>query len=353
MNNLSKIEELDQAIEVMIAGSNPHFAAQDAEVAELLSVASELRQLPRPDFKTRLKTELDWVVSERPLSPVRSPLAEEIEDILPSLFGKGYGTYPIQRMNFAASAALHAVALSLVLALGVLAFKDKPRTNVAVTTHFVPLSEYIPPAGTDAPHGGGGGGDVDKVNASHGTPPRASTEQLTPPVVVVRNSDPKLAVEPTIIAPNMQVPQSNQMGDPLSTLMNPSSGTGVRGGIGAGDGGGVGADHGPGLGPGNGGNSGEGFYHPGSGITGPHLIYAPDPEYSPEARAAKYQGMVILHAIVAPDGRVHAIQVASSLGMGLDEKAIEAVNTWRFEPGQKDGHPVPVMIEIYVSFHLY
>jgi TonB family protein len=60
-----------------------------------------------------------------------------------------------------------------------------------------------------------------------------------------------------------------------------------------------------------------------------------------------------LWAIVGPDGRPRSLQVARSLGMGLDEKAVEAVRNWRFEPGKKGGVPVPVLINVEVDFHLY
>jgi TonB family protein len=57
--------------------------------------------------------------------------------------------------------------------------------------------------------------------------------------------------------------------------------------------------------------------------------------------------------IVTPDGRTHDVRVARTAGMGLDEKAIEAVRTWRFEPARKDGQPVAVQISVEVSFRLY
>jgi TonB family protein len=82
-------------------------------------------------------------------------------------------------------------------------------------------------------------------------------------------------------------------------------------------------------------------------------VYDPDPEYSEEARKAKYQGTVVLWLVVSPEGKPQQIQVQRSLGMGLDEKAIEAVRQWRFEPAKKDGHPVPVMINVEVNFRLY
>jgi protein TonB len=85
----------------------------------------------------------------------------------------------------------------------------------------------------------------------------------------------------------------------------------------------------------------------------PRPIYSPDPEFSEEARKAKYQGTCTLMIVVSPDGRPINIRVVSSLGMGLDEKAIEAVKTWRFEPGQKNGHAVPFEMAVEVDFHLY
>ena len=61
------------------------------------------------------------------------------------------------------------------------------------------------------------------------------------------------------------------------------------------------------------------------GVTAPRLIYGPEPEFSEEARKARFQGTVVLWLVVGPDGRTHDIRVQQSLGMGLDEKAIEAI----------------------------
>jgi TonB family protein len=91
----------------------------------------------------------------------------------------------------------------------------------------------------------------------------------------------------------------------------------------------------------------------GGGVSAPKALYAPDPEYSEEARKAKYQGTVVLWVVVGPDGRPHAIKVYRTLGMGLDEKAIEAVRNWKFEPARKDGQPVAVQINVEVNFRLY
>jgi protein TonB len=204
--------------------------------------------------------------------------------------------------------------------------------------------------------GGGGGGDRDILQASKGKLPKLSMQQITPPVVVVRNEHPKLAVEPTIVVPPQVQLASNNMpnlGDPMAHAVLPSNGTGGGSGIGSGEGGGVGSGHGPGFGPGEGGGTGGGVFRVGGGVSPPRPIYKPDPEFSEEARKAKYQGVCTLGMIVGVDGRPSNIKVLGSLGMGLDEKAIEAVKNWRFEPGMKDGHPVATQIAVEVDFHLY
>ncbi len=204
--------------------------------------------------------------------------------------------------------------------------------------------------------GGGGGGDRDVLQATKGKLPKLSMQQITPPVVVVRNEHPKLAVEPTIIVPPQVQLASNNMpnfGDPMSHAVLPSNGTGSGGGIGSGSGGGVGSGKGPGFGPGEGGGTGGGVFRMGSGASPPRAIYSPEPEFSEEARKAKYQGVCTLGVIVDADGHPTNIRVLSSLGMGLDEKAIAAVKTWRFEPAMKDGRPVRFEIAVEVDFHLY
>ena len=96
-----------------------------------------------------------------------------------------------------------------------------------------------------------------------------------------------------------------------------------------------------------------GAFRVGGGFSAPKEIHAPDPEYSDEARKAKLQGTCVLLVTVGRDGRPCCIKVHRSLGLGLDEKAIEAVKTWRFEPAMKDGKPVVVLIRLEVHFHLY
>jgi len=90
----------------------------------------------------------------------------------------------------------------------------------------------------------------------------------------------------------------------------------------------------------------------GSGISQPVAIYHPDPEYTREARNAKYQGTVILSVVVDKKGHAKDIGVVKPLGMGLDKKAIEAVKRWRWRPGTKGGRPVDVPARITLNFRL-
>jgi TonB family protein len=108
-----------------------------------------------------------------------------------------------------------------------------------------------------------------------------------------------------------------------------------------------------GVGPGFGGGFGGGIYRVGNGVSAPRALYDPEPQYTDEARKAKVQGVVMLSLIVDPNGHPRDVKVARSLGMGLDEKAIEAVRTWRFDPARKDGQPVTVLVNVEVSFRLY
>ena len=91
----------------------------------------------------------------------------------------------------------------------------------------------------------------------------------------------------------------------------------------------------------------------GGGVSAPRVLFSPEPEYSKVARKAKYQGVCVLSLIVGADGKPRDVQVTRTLGMGLDEKAIEAVKKWKFDPAKKDGQPVAAKIHIEVNFRLY
>ncbi len=269
-----------------------------------------------------------------------------------------WGFYNYKGRGAFGSTVIHVLALAVIIAGTYLGRKivevAKPKETVLlIAPDELPV---LPPSKTLS-GGGGGGGDRDKLQASEGRLPKQSMQQFTPPMVVVRNPDPKLPVPPTIVVPpdiHLQQPNLPDLGDPLSHLPSvPSNGTGSGGGIGSGRGGGVGSGEGPGFGPGHGGGTGGGAFHVGGGVSAPKQIYAPDPEYSEEARKVKHMGTVVLWLIVGSDGKPRDIRVARTLGLGLDEKAIEAVKTWIFEPAYKDGKPVAVQINVEVNFHLY
>lgn len=204
--------------------------------------------------------------------------------------------------------------------------------------------------------GGGGGGKHELTPPSLGQLPRAADKQLAPPdPEPPKNPDPKLVVEPTIVVPQIadlrQVP-TLAIGDPNGVEGPRSSGPGDGGGIGPGHGRGVGVGDGPGAGDGQDGGTGGGPHRSGGGMTQPQLIYRVEPEYSEEARKARFEGVVILEAIVRRDGVIDLVRVTRSLGFGLDQNAVDAVKKWRFRPATKNGTPVDVPLRVEVSFNL-
>ncbi|HVT92727.1 MAG TPA: TonB family protein [Bryobacteraceae bacterium] len=253
------------------------------------------------------------------------------------------------------SMLIHGGAVALLLLIGT---NDKVQQVVKdqITLIAPDLKPYIPAAQKkNVMGGGGGGGDRSPVAASKGKLPKFSPKQFVPPAAVIHNENPKLVMEPTLnIQPDAPVPKVNMsvFGDPLAKGAIPSNGTGSGAGIGSGSGGGVGSGSGNGYGPGSGGNFGGGAYKIGGGVSSPLPIFKPDPDYSEEARKAKFQGTVVLAIIVDEKGLPRDVRVVRPLGLGLDQKAIEAVQRWRFRPGMKDGKPVPVQATIEVNFRL-
>jgi len=217
-----------------------------------------------------------------------------------------------------------------------------------------PLFLNLPPK-AEKSGGGGGGGRREKTPASLGKLPRLSDRQLTPLTPKLLNYDPVLPVEPTVVVPQLaQLPSIDvaYLGDPLGIPGPPSSGPGTGGGIGTGKGGGVGPGEGPGVGPGKDGGVNGGVFRVGGGISPPAVLSRIEPAYSEEARRARYQGSVILSAIVRKDGTIQILKVLRGLGLGLDENAIEALKLWRFRPGMRAGEPVDVALNIEVNFAL-
>lgn len=254
------------------------------------------------------------------------------------------------------SVLIHAGVIGLLLFAGTNKHVQQKARDVVSLIAPTDLAPYVPaPQKKNVMGGGGGGGDRSVLQASKGKLPKISNKQFTPPTAVVTNPDPKLVMEPTIIAqldapiPNVKSPN---FGNPLGVIGPPSNGTGSGGGIGSGKGGGIGSGTGPGFGPGSGGGFGDGVFRIGGGVSSPVPIFKPEPEYSEEARKAKFQGSVMLSIVIRADGSTSNIRVVRPLGLGLDEKAIEAVTKWRFRPSTKDGRAVAVSANVEVNFRL-
>jgi protein TonB len=210
------------------------------------------------------------------------------------------------------------------------------------------------------PGGGGGGGGVHADSpASRGALPRFASEQVVPPVVRIDNTTPLLPVEPTLIGSSEIKPVAfnyKDWGDPDGVVGKPSGGPGDDGGIGRGHGKGVGPGKGPGHGPGEDGGEGGGTVGylglGGGAVSQPVLLSKTEPEYSEEARKARLTGTVVLRIVIDAQGQAQNITVSHSLGLGLDDRAIEAVKKWKFKPGRVNGKPAAVEAYVEVNFRL-
>jgi TonB family protein len=254
------------------------------------------------------------------------------------------------------SLLVHAVALlALVLPYFIAQWLKPPaKPNVTEAIDISPYVPQLPPSAKKA-GGGGGGGDRSPTPASKGAIPKFAREQFTPPVAKIVNPQPKLPMTPTLIGPpDLKLPQmqNNQFGDPKALATLASNGPGAGSGIGTGSGGGIGSGNGAGLGPGDTAGLGGGAYEVGGNVTAPIPIYSPDPGYSEEARKAKYSGVAVVVAIVDAQGSVVDVQILKPVGLGLDEKAVEAVRQWKFKPAMRNGAPVKVRVNIEVTFRL-
>jgi periplasmic protein TonB len=301
-------------------------------------------QVEEPFYKTFWRDLKETINPPKlpPLEVTSQPVA--VKDI--------WGLYGNQRKSFAMSFGFQIALVALV----VFAFTTKPvQKAVKEVTALVLPADPIADVPKPAMHGGGGGGDRSPLPASKGKLPKPQPRQFVPPTAVINNPAPKLAMDPSILAPpDANLPNINlpNYGDPLGKLGPASNGTGSGGGIGSGKGGGVGSGTGGGVGPGSGGGIGDGVYRAGNGVTKPELLKKVEPEYSEEARKAKFQGVVVLYIVVDPSGNAVNPRVMKSLGLGLDEKAMEAVRQWKFKPGYKDGKPVAVAATVEVNFRL-
>lgn len=203
--------------------------------------------------------------------------------------------------------------------------------------------------------GGGGGGEhkiIEPRRAPLPKPVPTPRVHLMPPEIA-RIERPTLPVPPTIHAnlpQNMALPKIGMPKSPQVAVDSQGSGSN---GFGIGMGGGMGAGQGDGAGAGANGGYGGGVMNVGGGVSAPEVIHSVDPAFTPQARAANLQGTVSIQLIVDPQGNPQNVHVVRRLGMGLDQKAIEAVRQYRFRPAMYQGHAVAVQMIIDVAFHLH
>jgi protein TonB len=235
----------------------------------------------------------------------------------------------------AVSFVTHAAIIGLILWFTLMAHKTVVVAPPVKVSH-IDITPYIPmtvPA-PKAMGGGGGGGAHAVVEASKGhLPPVVKTTPVTPPMII-KVDHPKLTAQPAIQMPQaVKIPDNPNlpnMGAPTSPQVALAS-----------------------QGGGSGGGYGGGVMSVGGGVSAPQLIHSVQPEFTDEARAAKYEGVCQLQLIVDANGNPQNVQVVKHLGMGLDEKAIEAVRQYKFRPAMYQGHPVSVRMLVDVDFHLY
>lgn len=275
------------------------------------------------------------------------------------LIWKGEDPFKVKRSktSSAVSAILHVIIIGGVLYLGFRSHVTVIPPNMTVTPMDFKL--YAPPPPPKVmpiaaiSGGGGGGGAHQIVEPTKGRPPEVAKMVVNAPQIL-RVDHPKLASEPSEpvkIPDSSNLPNLGMSSSPQIALA--SQGRGSGSGFGSGLGGGLGVGHGTGAGTGSGGGYGGGLMSVGGGVSAPVVVHSVEPEFTPEARAANFQGSVSIQLIVDSQGNPQNVRVIRHLGMGLDEKAIEAVRQYRFKPALYQGHPVAVQMVVDVDFHLH
>jgi TonB family protein len=282
--------------------------------------------------------------------------------------------------RLAAAGLFYAFAIGVLLLMTTLGLLQSTSTDDSVEkpeTEPVKLVYLMSPGPGG---GGGGGGNLDRLPPPpaqkkapapkkktsspvptpkpHAAPPRPSPtpapEVRTEPVPVVT---PKPIPTPP---PAVQAPVKPIAADPMDTIgvpvdrvpSAPSQGRGTQGGVGSGAGAGLGEGTGGGIGPGSGGGTGGGPFQPGAGIDPPTLVREVKASYTDEARRRAIEGDVVLEIVVRQDGTVGDVRVRHSLGAGLEQKAIEAVRQWKFNPARRHGAAVDVVVDVSVEFKM-
>lgn len=297
-----------------------------------------LRSVANPELPERVRVQVRtrvWIVPKRPAVV-----------FAPEVF---LARMQPQRRSRAAGLALlamlaHAAAVALIFWAGEMHVHFAAPVSQTILANLMPPPE-VPKL---ADRMGGGGGQRGLTPVVKGQLPKFAETQITPPKAPPMEQ-PKIPMpQPTVEVQKDLKMTTNDMpnlGMPNAPLVGNSLGNGVGSGMGSGSGAGVG--------PGMGGNYGGGLRRVGGGVSSPILIWKVDPEFSEEARKAMFMGTVTVNLIVDSKGLPQNVHVIRGVGMGLDERALEAVRQYRFKPAMENGHPVPVQVNIEVQFSIF
>jgi periplasmic protein TonB len=246
-------------------------------------------------------------------------------------------------------------------------------THVVIIAGLLAIASYSPDLKKEAPHAaislGGllysapthqvksnsslgrkaGGGENAATPATHGFFAPLFSVQLAPPRLPDKVNH-QLPVTATILdtqAPGVVMPQSN-LGLPWMTVTTDSAGPGSDGGIGRGKDGGVGDREGPR------GGEGESDLAYSNGVSLPICVICPYPVYTDEARHVKIQGTVTLRVLVGTDGKAADVRVVRGVGYGLDERAVQTVRGWKFNPARDaNRRAVAAWVTVEAVFRLF
>ena len=329
---------------------------EETEGSMWASLFSNLRDAFNPKREAPLKLDSrpadnDLIIEEE---GVFASLRSSIRDVffpekLPPLQLESKPIAVVDRMKVKrdpTSTAIAVVIHGLVILLIAFLIAKHVQLGAKAKTTLVTEVSIPPMAPVKAAAMGGGGGQKGPTPVTKGSPPKFADQQIVPP-----NKppliEPKIKIEPTVEVQKDVKMATNlpNFGVPNSPLVGMSMGNGSGTGLGAGNG--------SGIGPGSGGNIGGGPRRIGGGVSAPILIFSVEPEFSEEARKAKVAGNVLVNLWVDTNGNPSHVHVIRGVGMGLDEKAVEAVKQYKFKPAMENGKPVLVELNVEVNFQIF
>jgi protein TonB len=282
---------------------------------------------------------------------LRARLAQDAAALQPRPIGaRPFAFAESIRTQRSAASTWFAIGAHVIVLLAIFALASRHMTIAApkqAVVSIVTAPPVPPPVLPALSRIGGGGGVHDLAAVSRGRLPKLAQQQVLPPMAPPAVA-PKLAIEPTVVVQkDLKMADNNlpNLGMPNSSLNGISLGNGHGTGIGSGNG--------SGIGEGSGGNTGGGVMHIGGAVGKPVVLFAPDPEYSEEARRAKFSGNVEVYMWIDQHGNPSHVRVVRGVGMGLDEKAVEAARQYKFKPAMKDGKPVMVDMYLDVNFEIF